>query len=147
MAFRATDGKFLWQNLHNIYGDYGYRTSGIRGLLSTPMVDGKQIYYVTPDCEVILPDTGGWRHLVALSDDEGAEGRPVLLQHLAPLVMDGLVFVTTGNGISDDGKLTSPRAPSFIALNNSTRANSSGSQVCRARTSLKGNGPVRPTPG
>src|ERR1051325_9646435 len=56
MAFNEADGKFLWQLVHemspaSMYTDFG--------LVSTPTVQGKRIYYTTPACIVVCAGTDG----------------------------------------------------------------------------------------
>src|SRR6202008_2461873 len=53
MAFNEADGKFLWQLAHDIPQLDVFSMVTSLGLLSTPAVDGKHLYYVTPSCEVI----------------------------------------------------------------------------------------------
>src|SRR5262245_9702107 len=48
MAFRETDGQFLWQNAHDL-PEFVFATA----VPSTPAVDGSKLYYITPTCEVI----------------------------------------------------------------------------------------------
>jgi outer membrane protein assembly factor BamB len=117
MAFRESDGEFLWQIVHGSpNGDseiYRY------GLCSTPTFEDKRLYYVTPGCEVICADTAGkiqWQY-------DMAKELNVVAYHLAncsPLIVGDLVMVCTSNGRDEEGNLPSPKAPSFIAVNKNT---------------------------
>jgi outer membrane protein assembly factor BamB len=122
MAFNEADGKFLWQIVHDIPPLEILSQVMNLGLLSTPTVDSKRIYYVTPSCEVVCAgiDDGkvAWRY------DMMKELKVVPLHcgNCSPLVVGERLFVITSNGRAEDdgGKVTSPEAPSFIALEKKT---------------------------
>jgi outer membrane protein assembly factor BamB len=122
MAFRESDGQFLWQIAHDVPEHWQPRLSG--GLPSTPAVVGGYLYYVTSAGEVVCADaddgTIQWRYDMIKELQvhlyRGWCPVPVAPPWSSPLVVGNLVFVATGNGVDDDGKLVSPRAPSFIAL-------------------------------
>jgi outer membrane protein assembly factor BamB len=124
MCFAEADGKFLWQAVHEFPPDPLFNMGRTYGLCSTPCVEGKRHYYVTPSCEVICAenDTGKtvWRYDLMAKEK-------VVPTHLAascPLIVDDLVMVVTGNGVGDgieaEAKVISPEAPSFIALHKET---------------------------
>lgn len=120
MAFQESDGKFLWQIVHEIPADPIFQMGREEGLCSTPAVEGKHIYYVTPGCEVVCADTSG---KVVWTYDMMKEQKviPYHLSNCSPLVVGDLVMVITGNGIDEQqGKVLSPKAPSFLALNKTT---------------------------
>jgi outer membrane protein assembly factor BamB len=120
MCFDAAGGKFLWQAVHEIPADALFNLGRAYGLCSTPCVEGKRHYYLTPGCEVVCGenDTGKvvWRY------DLMAKQKvvPTHLGASSPLVVDDLVMVVTGNGIDEGGAVASPKAPSFIALRKDT---------------------------
>ena len=115
MAFNEADGKFLWQIMHDIPDAATFQMVLGYGLLSTPTIDDDRIYYVTPSCEVIC----------AGADDGKVKWRYDMMKELkvvpfhcgncSPLVVGDRVFLVTSNG-NEDGKIASPKAPSFIAL-------------------------------
>ena len=115
MAFSEVAGKFLWQIVHDIPDTPTYQMVVGFGLLSTPTIDGDRIYYVTPSCEVICAgaDDGQikWRYDMM----KELKVVPFHCGNCAPLVAGDRVFLITGNG-NEDGKIASPKAPSFIAL-------------------------------
>lgn len=118
MAFNEADGKFLWQIVHdlpNVPSEEGRS----EGLCSTPIVEGKRLYYVTPQCELICATTEG---KTEWSYDMMKELKvvPYHLSNSSPLIVGDLVMVVTGNGRDDQGNLASPKAPSFIAVNKNT---------------------------
>src|ERR1019366_1687535 len=116
MAFNEADGKFLWQLVHEMSEASSYRDFG---LVSTPMIEGKRIHYITPGCIVVCADTDGkiqWTY-------DMMKELKVYPHHCAgssPLVVGDLVMIVTGNGVNEEGKLMSPKAPSFIAFNKNT---------------------------
>ena len=113
MCFNEADGKFLWQAAHPAPQD---PMVALYGICSVPCVEGKRHYYVTPLAEVICGDndTGKvlWRY--DLVDKKGVV--PHHLSNCSPLIVDDLVMVVTGNGAGPGGKVTAPKAPSFVAI-------------------------------
>jgi outer membrane protein assembly factor BamB len=125
MAFRESDGKFLWQIAHDVPAHLLRYSSA--ALPSTPAVIGGCLYYVTSAGEVVCADTDHgkiqWRYDM-INELKVHPYRPwcsacVYPAWSSPLVVGDRVFTATGNGI-DDGELVSPRAPSFIALDKRT---------------------------
>jgi outer membrane protein assembly factor BamB len=119
MAFGEADGKFLWQLTHAYPADEIFAEALKVGLVSTPVVDGKSIYYVTPACEVICASTLGkvqWRYDMM----KELKVVPYHCGNCSPLVAGDLLLVCTSNGVNEEGKVVSPEAPSFIALNKTT---------------------------
>jgi outer membrane protein assembly factor BamB len=122
MCFRESDGKFLWQAVHDALKDgTGAQTYGI---VSSPCVDGERIYYVNNRWEVICADAAGdgAKAKIRWSLDMVKElkvfpgGISGSLSICSPLIVEDLVFVVTANGAEGKGKVPSPEAPSFIAL-------------------------------
>jgi outer membrane protein assembly factor BamB len=123
MAFRESDGQFLWQIAHEVPEHWGTNSTG--ALLSTPAVVGGYLHYVTSAGEVICADADDgkiiWRYnmvkeLQVYPYREWACGARVAPPWSSPLVIGNRVFVATGNGVNDERELVSPGAPSFIAL-------------------------------
>jgi outer membrane protein assembly factor BamB len=117
MCFDEVNGKYLWQSVHDTTADGMVAPFG---LCSTPCVEGKRHYYVTPLCQVICGDNENgkvlWRY--DLMDKEKVV--PYHLGNCSPLVVDDLVMVVTGNGNSEENTIPSPKAPSFMALHKDT---------------------------
>jgi len=120
MAFGAEDGKFLWQIAHEIPKEEAYKEAIPIGLCSTPVVEGKKLWYVTSGSEVVCASTDGkveWK--LDMHKDLGII--PFHLSNCSPLVVGDLVMVLTSNGIDDqEGKVPNPKAPSFLALEKNT---------------------------
>ncbi len=118
MCFAEADGKFLWQAVHDIPSSEIFKMASAYGLCSTPAVDGNRVYYVTPSCELICADTGNGKALWRLDMMKDLEVVPFHIGNCSPLVIGDLVFAVTSNGVDDEsGKVSSPMAPSFIAVN------------------------------
>jgi outer membrane protein assembly factor BamB len=116
MVFNEADGKFLWQLVDEMSDASEYRDFG---LVSTPMVEGKRVYYITPGCIVVCADTDGkvqWRYDMM----KELKVHPYHCAGSSPLVVGDLLMVVTGNGVDEQGKLQSPKAPSFVAFNKNT---------------------------
>lgn len=121
MAFSAADGKFLWQAVHEkLPGGEAVDAAHI-GICSTPVAQGEFVYYVSNRNELVCRKAadGAQVWLLDMRKDLGA------LQDQAtacsPLLVDGLLFVLTGNGLDHKaGKVLNPKAPSFIAVNAAT---------------------------
>jgi outer membrane protein assembly factor BamB len=120
MCFRQSDGKFLWQQVHDKLPAGRVNDWPEEGICSTPVVEGKRLYYVSNRCEVICSDTDGqiqWKY-----DMIGKLNVfPHNLATCSPLIVGDLLFIITSNGV-DEGhvNIPSPRAPSFIALKKAT---------------------------
>src|SRR5207237_5251788 len=118
MCFRESDGKFLWQAVHDklpsgLVNDWPHE-----GVCSTPVVEGNRLYYVSNRCEVVCADTEGF--LDGKNDgvqDEQYKDKtdadvvwrldmhkelgvtPYQLCASSPLVIGDFVYVVTSNGI------------------------------------------------
>jgi outer membrane protein assembly factor BamB len=140
MCFRESDGKFLWQAVHDKLAAGRVNDWPEEGICSTPTIEGNRLYYVSNRCELICADTEGF--LDGTNDgvqDEHYKDQtdadivwrldmikelnvfPHNLAVCAPLVIGDRIFVVTSNGV-DEGHINipSPRAPSFIAVNKKT---------------------------
>ncbi len=60
MAFRATDGAFLWQDVAPRV-ERGLREFLLPSTTSAPYVEGNRLYYVTAECQLRSLDTQGLR--------------------------------------------------------------------------------------
>jgi outer membrane protein assembly factor BamB len=121
LCFRESDGKFLWQLVHDMPPPDVVREARSDGLLSNPVVEGDRLYYVTPAAEVICADTNGlvvWRFNMM----DKLKVFPCYVSSCSPLIVGDLLFVTTGNGRDAEHQLPSPQAPSFVAFDKKTGA-------------------------
>jgi outer membrane protein assembly factor BamB len=124
MCFRESDGEFLWQAVHDKLSE---RYDPARhGVLSTPVVEGDRLYYVSNRCELICADTEGdpktkkakilWK--LDMMGELGVE--PNQASNCSPLIVGDLVFAVTSNGVDHDFKVSAPKAPSFVAVDKKT---------------------------
>ena len=143
MAFRESDGEFLWQSTHTKLPAGRVNDWPQQGICSTPFIEGNRLYYISNRAEVVCVDTEGfmdgendgpfqeetdtseidsdiiWKYDMI----EELEVFPHNLATCSPVGAGDLLFVVTSNGV-DEGHvhIPSPFAPSFIALNKNTGA-------------------------
>jgi outer membrane protein assembly factor BamB/HEAT repeat protein len=135
MAFRVTDGAFLWQDVAARV-ERGLRDWLLPSTTSVPYVEGDRLYYVTAECQLRCLDTNGfgngndgpYRDEV-FKDNSAADiiwqlDMPALgvFPHEAcnseVLPLGDLLLVGTSNGQNEGHtRVPSPRAPSLIAVN------------------------------
>jgi outer membrane protein assembly factor BamB len=141
MCFSASDGRFLWQAVHDKLPDMEVHDWPEIGLSSTPCVVGDRVYYVSNRGELVCLDAEGF--LDKENDgpirDEKITGpaaadfvwvldmvkelgvQPFQASASSPVVVGDLVYVVTGNGVDQDKeKVPAPKAPSFVAVNRLT---------------------------
>lgn len=139
ICFRESDGKFLWQAVHDKLPAGRVQDWPEEGICSSPVVEGNRLYYVSNRCEVICADTEGFANGNDGVKDEQYQTDtdvdviwrldmikelgvfPHNLATCSPLVMGDTVFVITSNGV-DEGHINipAPKAPSFIAVDKNT---------------------------
>ncbi|HUG53482.1 MAG TPA: PQQ-binding-like beta-propeller repeat protein [Vicinamibacteria bacterium] len=136
MAFEEEDGDFLWQMTHEKLPAGRVNDWPQQGICSTPYVEGNRLYYTSNRATIVSLDTEGFRDGENDGKAEEAEKTEIdgdvvweydMIKELdvfphnlavsSPLVVDGVLYATTGNGV-DEGhvNIPSPDAPSFIAL-------------------------------
>jgi len=157
-AFRATDGKFLWQDVAPRV-ERGLREFLLPSTTSAPYVEGNRLYYVTAECQLRCLDTqrfrdaGSGRYREEMFQDNAAADlvweldmcRLGVFPHEATnsevLALGDLLMVSTSNG-QNEGHMhvPSPRAPSLIAVDKHSgevvwRAIGAGDQVLHGQWS------------
>jgi outer membrane protein assembly factor BamB len=128
MCFRASDGEFLWQAVHDKLPNPEANDSPRQGVISTPAVDGDRLYYVSNRAELVCADVHGdvatkkAKILWSLDMIKELGVFPCQASACSPLVLGDLVFAVTGNGvdIGEQHKVPAPKAPSFIAVRKDT---------------------------
>jgi outer membrane protein assembly factor BamB len=141
MAFNEADGKFLWQQVNDKLSQGRANDWPYQGVASSPIVEGKRLYYTTNRSVVMCLDTEGFRDGVnngpfkeekytsEIDADiiwqfdmiEEVGNYPHNLANSSPLIWGDLLIVSTGNGQDEThNHIPSPRAPSVIALNKNT---------------------------
>jgi hypothetical protein len=141
MAFRESDGEFLWQQTHTKVEAGRANDWPFQGVASSPLVAGEKLYYVTNRGVVMCVDIQGFRDNendgpitnerltgqtnadVVWSFDmmEEVGSYPHNLSNSSPVLHGDLIYVSTSNGQAESHvHIPSPRAPSIIALNKDT---------------------------
>ena len=117
MCFDEKSGKFLWQAVHDFPADELFHEALAEGLCSTPCVEGKRIYYVTPGCVVICADVANGKEIWRYDMMKELKVIPFHCSNCSPLIVGDSLMLVTSNGISNkENEVASPKAPSFIAL-------------------------------
>ena len=138
MAFRESDGEFMWQQTHVKVEAGRANDWPFQGIASSPIVEGNRIYYVTNRGVVMCLDIEGFRDNEndgAVKDEklttqfdadviwafdmmEQVGSYPHNLSNSSPVIWGDNLFVSTSNGQDESHvNIPSPRAPSIIALN------------------------------
>jgi len=166
LCLRETDGKFLWQAVTDKL-EQGLDWPE-QGVCSSPAVEGNRLYYVTNRGELVCLDTEGF--LDGTNDGpykeetyKGSTDADIIwkldmmkdlgvVQHnmanSSPAIWQDLVFVETSNGQDENHeKITSPLAPSFIAVDKNTgkvvwKDNSPGERILHGQWSSPAQGEV-----
>lgn len=140
-CFRESDGKFLWQAVHDKLAAGRVNDWPEQGICSSPAVVDGRVYYVSNRAEIVCADVEGFAdgkndgpfkdetYTGPIDGDfiwvyDMIEELGVFPHNLAtssPLVVGDLVFVVTSNGVEKDHiTIPSTRSPSFIAVNKDT---------------------------
>jgi len=140
MAFDAKTGDFLWQMTHEKLSAGRVNDWPMQGICSTPFLEGNRLYYTSNRATLVSLDAEGFRDgkndgVQTEKETSRIDGDVVweydMIKELdvfphnlavsSPLVVDGLLYATTGNGV-DEGhvNIPSPQAPSFVALDAKT---------------------------
>jgi outer membrane protein assembly factor BamB len=141
MAFRESDGEFLWQQTHVKLESGRANDWPFQGVASSPLVEGERLYYVSNRGVVHCLDIQGFRDnendgpfkdekLTGQADAdviwsfdmmEQVGSYPHNMSNSSPVVWGDLVYVSTSNGQDESHvNIPSPRAPAIIALNKNT---------------------------
>ena len=126
MAFRESDGQFLWQHTNaklpaGRANDWPYQ-----GVCSSPLVEGDQLWYVTNRCEIVSLDThgdgkGGPKVIWKFDMMEEVGAQPHNMSNSSPVSFGDLIYVSTSNGQDESHvNIPSPRAPAIVAVNKKT---------------------------
>jgi len=140
MAFGLKDGAFLWQMTHEKLPQGRVNDWPQQGICSTPFAEGKRLYYTSNRATLVALDAEGFADgndgpVTSEKDTSPLDGDVVweydMMRELdvfphnlavsSPLVVDGVLYATTGNGV-DEGHINipSPKAPSFVAMDAKT---------------------------
>jgi outer membrane protein assembly factor BamB len=141
MAFRASDGEFLWQHTSEKLPAGRVNDWPYQGVCSSPIVEGDILYYVTNRSEVVALDIHGFRdgqNNGPYTDEkftseidadivwkfdmmEELGNHPHNMSNSSPVIWGDLIYVSTSNGQDESHvNIPSPNAPAIIALNKHT---------------------------
>ena len=141
MAFRESDGEFMWQMVHDKLAAGRVNDWPYQGVASSPLVEGDRIYYVSNRAELVCLDTQGFRDKendgpVTDEKDKGDFNADIVwkfdmieevgalphnLANSSPVSHGDLIFVSTSNGQDESHvNVPSPKAPAIIAVNKKT---------------------------
>jgi outer membrane protein assembly factor BamB len=141
MAFRESDGEFLWQHTSTKLQAGRVNDWPYQGVASSPLVEGERLYYVSNQAKLICLDTKGFTDgendgpfqneqnkgpkdadiIWEFDMMEEVGSHPHNLANSSPVVYGDLIFVSTSNGQDESHvNVPSPRAPSIIALDKKT---------------------------
>ena len=137
MAFRASDGEFLWQATHEKLSSGRVNDWPYQGVASSPLIEGERLYYVSNRAELICADLQGFRDgendgpvtdepftgeadidiVWRLDMMEEVGTFPHNLANSSPVVHENLLYISTSNGQDESHvNIPSPRAPAIIAV-------------------------------
>src|SRR6188508_3002351 len=141
MAFRESDGEFMWQQTHVKLEAGRANDWPFQGVASSPLVEGEKLYYTSNRGVVYCLDIQGFRDnendgpfktetLTGQNDAdviwsfdmiEEVGSYPHNLSNSSPVILGDLVFVSTSNGQDESHvHIPSPKAPAIIAINKNT---------------------------
>jgi outer membrane protein assembly factor BamB len=141
MAFKESDGTFLWQMVHDKLAAGRVNDWPYQGVASSPLVDGDRIYYVSNRAELMCLDTQGFRDKEndgPITDEklngefnadivwrydmiEEVGSLPHNLANSSPVMYGDLIYVSTSNGQDESHvNVPSPKSPALIAVNKKT---------------------------
>ena len=141
MAFRESDGQFMWQSVHDKLQAGRANDWPFQGVCSSPLVENGIVYYVSNRGELMAVDLDGFR--------DGKNDGPVtdekltrevdvdvlwrydmmeelgVLQHnmanSSPVVFENLILISTSNGQDESHvNVPAPKAPAIIAVDKTT---------------------------
>ncbi|MBI1791915.1 MAG: PQQ-binding-like beta-propeller repeat protein [Acidobacteria bacterium] len=141
MAFRESDGEFMWQHTNEKLAAGRVNDWPYQGVCSSPLVEGDRLYYVTNRCELVCLDIKGFRDgkndgpyteekftsekdadiiwKFDMMEEVGAF--PHNMANSSPVSYGDLIYVSTSNGHDESHvHIPSPKAPAIIAVNKKT---------------------------
>jgi outer membrane protein assembly factor BamB len=141
MAFRESDGQFMWQSVHDKLAAGRANDWPYQGVCSSPLVENGIVYYVSNRGELMAVDAQGFRDKEndgPVKDEKltGETNADVIwrfdmmeelgvqqhnMANSSPVVFENLIFVSTSNGQDESHvNVPSPRAPAIIAVDKTT---------------------------
>jgi outer membrane protein assembly factor BamB len=129
LAFRESDGKFLWQRYSPKLAAGRVNDWPFQGICCSPYIEGDRLWYATSRCEIVClnvstlkHDTGGKpEELWKLDMMEKLGVFPHNMTSCSITAYKDFIYVITGNGVDDTHKnIPNPQAPAIICVNKNT---------------------------
>ena len=141
MAFRESDGQFMWQAVHDKLAAGRANDWPYQGVCSSPLIENGVAYYVSNRGEVMAVDLDGFRdgkndgpvtdEKLARETDADVIWRFDMMEELgvmqhnmansSPVSFENMIFVSTSNGQDESHvNVPSPRAPALVAIDKAT---------------------------
>jgi outer membrane protein assembly factor BamB len=141
MAFRESDGQFMWQAVHDKLAAGRANDWPYQGVCSSPLIENGIAYYVSNRGELMAVDLDGFRdgkNDGAVTDEKLTKETDAdviwrydmmeelgVMQHnmanSSPVSYENMIFVSTSNGQDESHvNVPSPRSPALIAIDKTT---------------------------
>jgi outer membrane protein assembly factor BamB len=141
MAFRESDGQFMWQAVHDKLAAGRANDWPYQGVCSSPLIENGIAYYVSNRGEVMAVDLDGFRdgkndgpvtdEKLTKETDADVIWRYDMMEELgvmqhnmansSPVSYENMIFVSTSNGQDESHvNVPSPRSPALIAVDKTT---------------------------
>jgi outer membrane protein assembly factor BamB len=126
MAFRESDGEFLWQHTNEKLAAGRVNDWPYQGVCSAPLVEGERLYYVTNRCTIVCLNPKKYQDnkpeiLWTYDMMEEVGSQPHNMSNSSPVSFGDLIYVSTSNGQDESHvHVPSPKAPAIIAVNKKT---------------------------
>ncbi len=140
IAFRESDGQFLWQHTNAKLESGSANDWPYQGVASSPLVEGDRLWYVSNRGVLVCLDTEGFRDgendgpftAEELTSEIDADiiwsydmmkelgVRQLNLSNSSPVMYKNLVLISTSNGREESGEVPAPEAPALIAVDKTT---------------------------
>ena len=141
MAFRASDGEFLWQHTSEKLASGRVNDWPYQGVASSPLVEGERLWYVSNRAHLICLDIKGFSDgendgpftgeqfkgpkdadvIWSFDMMEEVGAFPHNLANSSPVSYGNLIYVSTSNGHDESHvHIPSPKAPAIVAVDKNT---------------------------
>ena len=141
MAFRESDGEFLWQATSEKLTSGHANDWPFQGIASSPLIVGEKAYFMTNRAVLTAVDIRGFQDgendgpykeekLTGKNDPdilwtfdtmEAVGNFPHNLANSSPTYFDNLIYISTGNGQDESHvNIPSPKAPAIVAIDMTT---------------------------
>jgi outer membrane protein assembly factor BamB len=141
MAFRESDGQFMWQAVHDKLAAGRANDWPFQGICSSPLIENGVAYYVSNRGELVAVDLDGFRdgsndgmvkdEKLTREVDADVLWRYDMMEELgvmqhnmansSPVSFENLIYVSTSNGQDESHvNVPSPKSPALIAVDKTT---------------------------